>query len=80
MSAAGAAEGDRLTAQLVGTPAHGSVTLNADGSFRYTPNPGYRGLDSFTYAAKDGTATSGEIERVQVQVGPGRLNLPAVMR
>jgi RHS repeat-associated protein len=31
-------DGDPLTAQLVTGPAVGSVTLNADGSFEYTPN------------------------------------------
>ena len=30
-------------------PAHGSLTLNPDGSFEYTPNAGYVGTDSFTY-------------------------------
>jgi hypothetical protein len=34
-------------------PAHGSVTLNADGSFTYTPIKGFYGTDSFTYKAKD---------------------------
>jgi VCBS repeat-containing protein len=42
-----------------------TVTLNADGSFTYTPSPAHQGLDtgesatdSFTYAASDGTALS----------------------
>lgn len=30
-------------------PAHGSVSVNADGSFAYTPDPGYEGVDSFNY-------------------------------
>lgn len=30
-------------------PANGSVTVFADGSFNYTPNPGFVGTDSFTY-------------------------------
>jgi len=30
-------------------PAHGSVTVNGDGSFTYTPTAGYVGPDSFTY-------------------------------
>lgn len=34
-------------------PANGSVTLNADGSFTYTPNPGFEGTDSFSYLAID---------------------------
>jgi hypothetical protein len=30
-------------------PANGSVTVFADGSFQYTPDPGFEGTDSFTY-------------------------------
>ncbi|MBZ0221254.1 MAG: tandem-95 repeat protein, partial [Candidatus Methylomirabilis sp.] len=50
-------EGD-LTAQLVTGPANGSLTLNPDGSFIYTPGPGYSGIDSFTYKAVFGGAES----------------------
>ena len=49
---------DSLTAVKVTDPAHGSVTLNDDGSFTYTPNANYSGPDSFTYKANDGTADS----------------------
>jgi hypothetical protein len=47
-----------LTAVLVAGPAHGSLTLNVDGSFTYTPNTNYYGTDSFTYRANDGLANS----------------------
>ena len=30
-------------------PAHGTLVLNADGSYTYTPEPDYYGSDSFTY-------------------------------
>jgi uncharacterized repeat protein (TIGR01451 family) len=50
--------GDALTAVLVSGPAHGTLTLSADGSFTYTPAPGYTGSDSFTYKANDGTLDS----------------------
>jgi len=43
-----------LTARLVSGPAHGSLTLNVDGSFAYTPGPDYWGPDSFAYEAWDG--------------------------
>ena len=52
------ANGDPLTAAKITNPGHGSVTLNADGSFTYTPTTGYTGPDSFTYKASDGTAQS----------------------
>jgi VCBS repeat-containing protein len=34
-------------------PAHGSVTVNADGTFTYTPQAGFTGTDTFTYTASD---------------------------
>jgi Ca2+-binding RTX toxin-like protein len=34
-------------------PAHGSVTMLADGSYTYTPAAGYAGTDSFTYTITD---------------------------
>lgn len=52
------ADGDALTAALVAGPAHGTVALNADGSFVYTPAANYTGADSFTYRVSDGYATS----------------------
>ena len=52
------ADGNTLAASLASPPAHGSVVLNANGGFTYTPQAGYSGPDSFTYKASDGTATS----------------------
>jgi VCBS repeat-containing protein len=50
--------GDLLTARLGTRPAHGTLKLNANGSFLYKPNAGYVGMDSFTYRATDGVAGS----------------------
>ena len=50
--------GTTLTATLVANPAHGTVTLNANGSFTYTPSANFNGSDSFTYKANDGIADS----------------------
>ena len=52
------ADGDPLEAVLVDPPDHGSVTLNADGSFTYDLGSGFAGSDSFTYKANDGIADS----------------------
>ncbi|MFC1933482.1 Ig-like domain-containing protein, partial [Chloroflexota bacterium] len=49
---------DSLTAVLVTGSSNGTLTLNADGSFSYMPNPNFNGVDSFTYAANDGQADS----------------------
>lgn len=51
-------DGDTLTAVLVTGVSHGSLTLNANGSFTYTPSPNYFGPDSFTYKANDGSLDS----------------------
>jgi FtsP/CotA-like multicopper oxidase with cupredoxin domain len=53
------AEGHPLTAALAGTNvSNGTLSLNADGSFVYTPNLGASGTDSFSYTASDGAAQS----------------------
>src|SRR5207249_10773522 len=51
-------DGNPLTTVLVSGTANGSLTLNADGSFSYTPNANFNGTDSFTYRANDGTINS----------------------
>ena len=48
------ADGDDLTAALLSGPTNGSVVLNADGTYTYTPNAGFVGNDSFTYTVSDG--------------------------
>ena len=47
-------EGDPLTAVVVGLPAHGTLSLNPNGGFTYTPAAGFNGLDGFSYKANDG--------------------------
>jgi VCBS repeat-containing protein len=47
-------DGDTLTAGLVTGPTHGTLRLNADGSFEYTPNADYNGSDNFAFVARDG--------------------------
>ncbi len=54
-----------ITAVLVGAPTRGTVVLNADGSFVYTPGTGFSGTDVFTYQAQDSLQRSG-IARVKI--------------
>src|SRR5207249_3103558 len=61
--------GDALTAVLVRGPAHGTLTLNADGSLVYMPALNFNGTDSFTYKASDGQAQSG-VATVTITVTP----------
>ncbi len=51
-------EGTVLTPSLVSNPANGTVTLNAAGSYVYTPNTSFSGTDQFTYRVKDGSTDS----------------------
>jgi VCBS repeat-containing protein len=44
-----------INAAVATGPSHGSLTLNHDGSFSYTPAAGFAGTDSFTYVANDGS-------------------------
>jgi uncharacterized delta-60 repeat protein len=62
-------DGQTITAILLTGPSHGSLTLNADGTFSYTPNADYVGTDSFTYQASDGTFTS-NMATVTLTVNP----------
>src|SRR5581483_3728274 len=48
------ADNDPLTASVVTPPAHGTLTLNANGAFTYVPDGRFVGVDSFTYRAFDG--------------------------
>jgi VCBS repeat-containing protein len=49
------------SATLVTNAAHGTVTLNPNGTFTYTPVANYNGPDSFTYQATDGTTNSNTV-------------------
>jgi len=62
-------DGDTLTAILVDTVSNGTLTLNADGSFTYTPNEYFNGTDSFTYKAKDAVLES-DLAVVTITVTP----------
>jgi hypothetical protein len=60
---------DPITAALVAGPANGSVAFNADGSFVYTPNANFAGVDSFTYHVSDGVLLSADAT-VTITVSP----------
>ncbi|MCB8942743.1 MAG: tandem-95 repeat protein [Ardenticatenaceae bacterium] len=51
-------DGDALTAVLDTNPTNGTLSLNADGSFTYTPTLGFEGDATFTYHAEDGIDSS----------------------
>jgi Leucine-rich repeat (LRR) protein len=52
-------DGNPLTIGSIASVSPGShLALNPDGSFTYTPAPGFVGTDTFTYRASDGQALS----------------------
>jgi hypothetical protein len=61
-------DGDALSViAVVDRPSNGTVTIDADGSFEYTPDTGFVGEDEFTYAANaDGGGT--EVATVDLSV------------
>ncbi len=63
------ADDDSLTAQIVGQPSNGSVTLNSDGSFSYQSDSDFFGDDAFSYVASDGEATS-SVGTVSIKIRP----------
>jgi len=57
-------------ATLATPPSHGTVALESDGSFIYTPDADYNGSDSFTYTVQllDGSTGTGTVSIDVVQV------------
>jgi hypothetical protein len=61
--------GDTLTIVSVTSPANGCV-INNGTSVTYTPNPGFNGIDTFTYTIDDGNGNT-DTATVTVNVSPG---------
>ncbi len=60
--------GDQLSAVLVHGTSHGNLTLNADGSFAYTPQVGFLGADTFAYKAQDQLLAESNVVTVSIDV------------
>jgi serine protease AprX len=61
---------DALTVGALGTPAHGTVVNNGDGTVTYRPHDGFSGADSFAYevCAPEGCDVASDIASVVVNV------------
>ena len=58
-----------VMAQLVQKPRNGRIVLNdKDGSFDYTPNKGFSGIDEFTYKVKDPGGVYSKIANAEINV------------
>ncbi|MEP3479015.1 MAG: Ig-like domain-containing protein, partial [Fuerstiella sp.] len=71
------AEGDTLQSSIETGPENGSIELNSDGSFVYTPNPGFSGSDTFTYSVTD-IAGNCTFATVTLDVGDAPVNTAPV--
>jgi VCBS repeat-containing protein len=70
--------GDSITAVQASGPGHGTLTLNANGGFSYTPASGYSGPDSFTYRSYDGALYSASATAsITVSAPPDRVAITA---
>ncbi len=58
------------TAQLVSAPGKGTMTVNPDGSFSYTPEAGFVGLDSFSYTLTDNLGYKSLLGTAAITVAP----------
>lgn len=65
------ADGDALTvvAGTFTTTAGGSISINSDGSYVYTPPPGFSGVDTVQYTVSDGISGS-DIGTLAILVDP----------
>ncbi len=64
-------DGDMLSVAGFTQPDHGTLAQNPDGTFTYTPDPDYNGIDSFTYTVTD---PSGETSTATVNLTVTPLN------
>ncbi len=62
-------DGDPITAAVLTQPAHGTATLNANGTIHYVPTHDYNGQDSFTYRLTDAVGGSA-VGTVRITVRP----------
>ena len=69
------ANGYTLTTTVTGAPRNGTATVNPDGTFAYTPTPGFAatgGTDTFTVAGDDEPGNPGHWHGLAGFVAPGR--------
>ncbi len=60
-------EGDALSISAVGNAQHSSVSVEADGTLRFTPEAGYTGEATFDYTVSDGGDSAGARVHLDVQ-------------
>ncbi|MCK5635375.1 MAG: tandem-95 repeat protein, partial [Anaerolineales bacterium] len=69
--------GDSLTVSVISGVSNGSLSLQNDGSFIYSPNPNYYGSDGFTYQICD-APSGGTCDTATVDITINSVNDPPV--
>ncbi|ETW13208.1 hypothetical protein ATO8_08351 [Roseivivax marinus] len=69
-------DGDPLTLVSFGTPGHGTLTDNGDGTYTYQPAAGYTGMDAVSYTISDGTSEASATLVLTVGTPPPPAFLP----
>lgn len=64
------ANGSDLTPVLVSAPAHGTLVLNRNGTFSYTPATNFSGVERFTYAIRNSWGATSAPATVTLNVLP----------
>ncbi len=71
MSNATDVDGDNLSASLINGPTNGTLSLNANGTYNYVPNPNFNGTDTFEYEiCDDGTPILCTNAEMTINVSP----------
>lgn len=66
--------GTIINTNITTNPTHGSVSINANNTFTYTPNPNYTGTDSFIYEICDPNGTCDQAT-VNIVIGLADLSI-----
>ena len=78
LSSAYTADGDLLTVQALNGPSHGTLTQESDGSFAYSPESGWSGVDHFTFTAFNGPIPSAPAIVTVTVLPPSLIGRPPV--
>ena len=63
-------DGDSVNFNLVSDVTNGTLALNSDGIFTYTPNASFNGTDSFTFQVDDGNGGTSQPATVDITILP----------
>jgi hypothetical protein len=68
-------DGDPMTLHRVRSPDHGALTTSNDGSYQYTPEAGFVGIDYFSYAIKGVDGTDSPVAVTWIDVMPWNVDV-----